>query len=478
MDSNQEYYKDLVQIFVDGETTEVENAVLFQSLAQNEYLQQELQSAVRFGKVMQESSKSHRVPPDLYSSVMDTVGFGTAQVVSKTGTVLSYLKSIALISLGALATFGIMRYTSKEDNTAINASIQSTQLQKHDEVNRLNSSNNSIGSKGGIQQDKSNRYSGIQNTENGFNSPNYNASQKKYSVSRSNAQSNGDNESHLNTPSVYKNTDRKYSGSVNPQLASIQGGNTQNGIFIHPDPLNTNSPSIVESVIKYNETTENLSEPEEARMGISHVNLLSISSAPVAPPMSSAARTPLGVQEIDGTNEKSWFIPRFVSLRGMMGIIRTANTMDANALTLTPDVSLGDIAADASWSISENTSLGVEVGSERLPLYSVQKVDGVSSYVLKNNITWAALKCRLDYRPNLLNFLLPNANDMWYTSSLSVGFSDAGLLLKSQQMLTYNFYDRYHISVGPEFTFQLISNNNTYQSALRSGLGVGLGYEF
>src|SRR6185369_6093870 len=105
---------------------------------------------------------------------------------------------------------------------------------------------------------------------------------------------------------------------------------SSSSIFQHQNPLNTNAPSREEALIKTNITTENTQETEKQNIGISNVNLLSISSAPISLPMSPSARTPLGVQEMDGLNSsKSWLTPRFVSLRGMMGLIRTANTIDA-----------------------------------------------------------------------------------------------------------------------------------------------------
>ncbi|MBI3259369.1 MAG: hypothetical protein HYZ54_07860 [Ignavibacteriae bacterium] len=478
MDSNQEYYKDLVQIFVDGETTEIENSVLFQSLAQNEYLQQELQSAVRFGKVMQESSKRHRVPPDLYSSVMSTVGFGTAQVVSKTGTIVTFLKSITLVSLGALATFGIMKLTQKAETSVSMISNQASQMLKHEVDSSSNSNNQQDYSHNNIELNNATQFNRVPKSNSLNISSYFNSVQNDNIHELNNKQNNSDDASRLKTRSQNKNPLKRFSERTVPIRFNSAVNTPLNNISDNLSLLKTNKLTAEESVIITKDVTENQPDVTQSNIGISNVKLLSVSSAPVAPPMSPSARTPLGVQKIDGLNSKSWFMPRFVSLRGMMGIIRTANTIDANSLTLTPDFAVGDIAADASWSISENTSLGVEIGRERLPLYTVQTTDGVTSYVLKNDIMWAALKCRLDYRPNLLEFLFPNINDLWYTSSLSVGFSDAGLLMKSQQMLTYNFYDRYHISVGPEFTFQLISNNNTYQSALRSGLGIGLGYEF
>ncbi len=475
MDSNEQYYKDLVQLFVDGETTEIENEVLFQSLTENTSLQQELQSAVRFGKVILTASKRYNAPPDLYSSVMNTVGLDAVEIATKANPVVTIVKSLVLVSLGALVTLGIVKFTDTEKPNKQVASSITPRVQSHEEgVNTVSHDNNESESVSVARN-----LSKENNTDKHYDNE----------LPQNNTEEFTKNEQHtkLNKSSIHKyfqqNTPQNNSSVLDNsqntivQVKEAMSRNRQNINSQYSNQLNSNSPKNPAELNGYSSVPADM--PDAAiQQQISLVSLLSVSSAASSLPMNPQMRTIIDMQETDGFTNHSWYVPRFVSARGMMGIIRTANTIDATALTLTPDVALGDIAIDATWAVSENTSLGIEVGRERLPLYSIQNINGVNTYTLKNNITWAALKYRLDYRPDLLEFLLPNSQSFWWTSAFSAGFSDAGMLLKSQAMLTYNFYDKYHISLGPEFTFQLISNNNSYQSALRSGIGLGIGYEF
>lgn len=478
MDSNEQYYKDLVQLFVDGETTEIENEVLFQSLTESTSLQQELQSAVHFGNVMLTASKRYNAPPDLYSSVINTVGLGAVEVVSKANAVITIVKSLALVSLGALVTLGIVKFTDTEKTDRQVAAAVTQEGQIYEDGVHTASNNESAPMSAGRNLSNEGYSNKHYYNELSQNSTDELTKNKQNTTLKQNTKPNRSSVHGISRLNTARNNNYAVDNYQNNTVLSsdAMSRSRQNNNSQYNNSQNSNTPENL-ALSNSNSSVPTDMQDVTTYQQVSSVSLLSVSSAASSLPMNPQMRVITDMQETDGIN-RSWYVPRFVSMRGMMGIIRTANTIDATALTLTPDVALGDIAIDATWAVSENTSLGIEVGRERLPLYSIENIDGVNTYTLKNNITWAALKYRLDYRPNMLEFLLPENSSFWWTSAFSAGFSDAGLLLKSQAMLTYNFYDKYHVSLGPEFTFQLISNNNTYQSALRSGIGLGIGYEF
>jgi len=416
MDASKEYSKELIQVFLDGETTEIENTVLFQALAASSALQQEFQSALRFGTAMQAMAKPLQPPADLEALVMKTVGFDTpvAPVHQSNNT---SIKSAALIFLGALLMYGIMKITPTSTAPTSESSAQFPAIQAAGRE--------------------------VVSTENYHHA----------AATQINTMSKLNSENRITGSVDARKITTSYQEAVRSTESAADENPSQAELFEQSN--STTAPSITSTPFQ---TIPHIAD-----------NRFSIPTDKKQAVISSE------IQSIAAPTESPW-LPKYAVFRGKLGAFRSANTMGANVLTIVPDVSAGDVQASAAWSISANSSLGIEAGRERLPLYEVQTLDGVNTYTLNDNITWVAVQYRLDGRPEVLDFLC--TNDTWFTSGLSAGFSTIGPLLRGEVSYNYTVYNSWYISAGPEITSQFFRKNGSVQAAVRIGVGIGIGYTF
>lgn len=99
---------ELVYLFVDGETNAAQEETLFNTLAGNPELQQELQEAILIRSTLEKDCSALAVPPETTAALFQKAGFtlpgaaGVSSVATFAGKVLYGLKSLALPALFAL----------------------------------------------------------------------------------------------------------------------------------------------------------------------------------------------------------------------------------------------------------------------------------------------------------------------------------------------------------------------------------------
>lgn len=121
---------ELVYLFVDGETNSAQEEILFNTLAGNPELQQELQEAILIRSTLEQDCSALAVPPDTTAAIFQKAGFalpgaaasGVSSVTSLVGKALYSLKSLALpalFSLGgaAIATMYFISHSTASENT-------------------------------------------------------------------------------------------------------------------------------------------------------------------------------------------------------------------------------------------------------------------------------------------------------------------------------------------------------------------------
>lgn len=99
---------ELVYLFVDGETSAAQEETLFNTLAGNPELQQELQEAILIRSTLEKDCSALAVPPETTAALFQKAGFalpgaaGVSTVATFAGKVFYGLKSLALPALFAL----------------------------------------------------------------------------------------------------------------------------------------------------------------------------------------------------------------------------------------------------------------------------------------------------------------------------------------------------------------------------------------
>ena len=108
-DETNNSMSELVYLFVDGETTSSQEEILFNTLAGNPGLQQELQEAILIRSTLEQDCSALAVPPETTAAIFQKAGFalpgaaaGMPGVTSWLGEVFYSLKSAVLPSLFAL----------------------------------------------------------------------------------------------------------------------------------------------------------------------------------------------------------------------------------------------------------------------------------------------------------------------------------------------------------------------------------------
>jgi len=124
---------ELVYLFVDGETSAAQEETLFNTLAGNPELQQELQEAILIRSTLEKDCSALAVPPETTAALFQKAGFalpgaaGVSSVATFAGKVLYGLKSLALPALFALGGAALSAvYFWGNVPMAPNASISAT----------------------------------------------------------------------------------------------------------------------------------------------------------------------------------------------------------------------------------------------------------------------------------------------------------------------------------------------------------------
>lgn len=121
---------ELVYLFVDGETNSAQEEILFNTLAGNPELQQELQEAILIRSTLEQDCSALAVPPDTTAAIFQKAGFalpgaaasGVSSITSLVGNALYSLKSLALPTLftlggAAIATMYFISHSTASENS-------------------------------------------------------------------------------------------------------------------------------------------------------------------------------------------------------------------------------------------------------------------------------------------------------------------------------------------------------------------------
>lgn len=492
-------YSDLIYLFLDKEATQTEIDVLFMELSRNPILQKEFQEIASFYAVAGATANSYLPPADLAQSVFNAVGvqlapssvvanslYSTIQnslrspLTSSLATIFSsgLAKSIALICMGAGMTIAtnwiynsaLTKSTSKLQETVADNSSQlgsnntkqksiptqpnlsnqqapsyasesqqSTISQTDDGRHNTGSStqsdgitlNNSIDNQGRQFQTRTQRYR--QQNSNSANNSSYSNSNN---IATHSNNSNGLNQSKQGLNSQLE------SSHTSQNDGSNNGGNNDNhNDNITPFIATTLTPSELQNL--KSKVHNSMSERERA-IDIEQYNPISVSR---------------GLNAI---------VPNYIIIGSSIGLIQLP-VSNLNS-TVQPEGH-----CEILWSLSENVYVGVGGGNEHFPYNDIIVEPGKTTYIPRENMTYAGFTAR--YKSSLSSFeFLPSwMKEMEAQGAVMIGGSSIGLYSRFGGSLCYPVLPWLEVQLNTAISISAYNELTAIRGAQRINAGIGLG---
>lgn len=405
---------DLVYLFVDGETTPAQEELLFSSLASNPELQQELQEAILIRSTLEKDCSALAVPPETTATIFQKAGFGTPGV-SSTFTVGSLIQGttqiLRSIALPASCAIGGAALTAM----FFNSNTPKTE-QIHDPVDNTYYTREISGELGSnktaLQQLNFSPESPISST----------------------------------FPVTTSTTDRSsnMASDVEKNIAANQ-----------PETLSeiTNNAGIVEEDQSFveNQIVENV-------VPISSVlnNTNSFGS--------NSSRVPIGnVSTIKAQSERA--LPLTFSVRGII------DAVSSPSISASPSSNqLNNLVLSLGYKVSENTTIGLEGGSQNLQYYTFEngKNDNATPH---SSIEWLGAYYNR-------TFPILEQDELTPFTQISVGGTLSGPTGRFLMGLRWNPYKYINISGGIESSLFLYQNSSQWYSMKTVGFSYQVNVNF
>lgn len=465
MNNDELHISDLIQLFLDGESTDIENDLLFSALAQNKMAQAEFQSAVRTGALLRTVAQTHQPPVELSSLVMQKVGFsigagitaGTAATSIATTTGFSlWLRSLpallqsgkvmALVGFLTVATVGSYFYLNSQNTPSVSVEQASTEHSSSTSVS-TSASNTAASSASSSEQAStpllSEKQSSLSSTA---------ASSASASVGQFAATTHKQEDILVSRPS----TQLSGGGTVSSRLASLS------------------------HATKHYAQKTTLATTEEPRNG---EGTIAMELSPVAPQLPARISFPSGgglttklqpstadissaLLKPDITDDGVDMTPDAIWLRSMSALSHYPQRSSAQS------GNFADLDLCILFKVGKGLSAGVEFGSEFLPSYVLSTNGNSTEYILQERIGWGGFTLWYDQSSPLL------FDELHSFASASMGQSNAGPLAKAQAGIYCNVFDDFHIGTSVDGTLLLFKTSSGWQSAGRNGISLVMGYRF
>lgn len=413
---------ELVYLFVDGETTSAQEEILFNSMAGNPDLQQELQEAILIRSTLEQDCSALAVPPETTAAIFQKAGFslpGTSSgltVGSLIGSATQLLRSIALPSAFAIggAAITTLYFMNVHDDTRLSESYAETPA-----VNRIATTSQVLVSKN----------DGVTLQQN------------EYATERNVGSEDIKRNHQLNTLIHPKNNNSSF--GVSSITENEHSSLSENSTF---DDNNVSEANFEDSGIAANSS-----------IPLQDVSYLSAIQRPLQFNGTSAlSRTELKENEFDKfltESEQSQFI---VSVRGFSAV----ETMPKTNKTV-PSESFNNITLSLGYLLSEHAVVGLEGGSQSLQYYTFENGRNEKA-TLHNSMMWLG-----GYYRQLFPIL--EFSDIHPYAQVSLGGTLSGPTGRMITGLTWKPDARVSLSAGIEGSAFLYQNSAEWYSVRTLG---------
>lgn len=414
---------DLIDLFVDGEADDIQQATLFQALANDSDLQEEFNSAIRIRTAVDNSRALINTPPAVTQQLFSQIGIAPPAATTITGVggsvgggakLLSVLQTALIPTISAIGGAAIMAIVMV-GLQAPNDSVPAQNLATHTEVESLKpAETTATDSPKNVSDAGSRPYAANSASHNDEFPANF-------------TQNSGAARPHNSLHSGAYLTDLNENSSTPPPIVH-EAIETAQPIawFADSAPAYTNDNAFDQSM--YNETE------------FDYFNNFAL---------------------LDQT-EYSDISIRMRGLSSLKFLPKQAFAVDANPL-------INNFGIAALYRMSENHSIGIELGQETFPLF-ILNADNV--FEESPRLQWAGLTYQYEMdRITALSGIQPFFN-------IVIGGSRSGPLFKSVIGMKYPVSHRLSVMLGVEGTMQSYRRLAVWLNARKLGATYGLQYNF
>ncbi|HPO64095.1 MAG TPA: hypothetical protein PK762_13535 [Candidatus Kapabacteria bacterium] len=426
MNNYIENISDLIYLFIDGETDEIEQQALFKELANNYELQTEFKQAVLMSKNFMRDKAVLTPAATLKNSIflkagLSAAGGAVATSIVSTGSLGRVFDLFSKFSTQIFATLAGSLATVLVMLTLVNPLIydnsDNSQVTKNIQNNKINQNDNNS----------------LSNYNNEANNPLTLPSDVP--VSR------------VNTSKIYQ---QKPNNAISNQ-----------GLLVinSPEEILTNESIDNKEIINTNQVLINESNIFNSKAFILNN---SIGSNGLNNTLILSSYDPL-VELIDLSNGKIVLDLKSISTLKFYG----GNDISGYDETFINDAMLG-----VMYKADDHNSFGLQFGKEAFHIYRVENIDSTHNFIQENSVFWFAGMYRYEFNQ------LPIFSNINPYFDISLGATKYGLMSKGTAGLIFNLSNSAYCSLGLEGAMLSYNDRGKYNLAGKLGLIYSLGIRF
>lgn len=466
---------ELIDVFLDGEHSGTERAVLFTALGSNTDLQIEFEEALRIRTAALTDAALTVPPPDLTSSLMARAGFGGAAIESASSATTAgqgFLASVGTSLSSVFATFGIPFVTAVIGffagiNYPITDALSVAQNPSSASAPSLKGYNdNAVGTREGLFSSAMQSPALLQ--ADGAYAPAQ--LQQDLVTNRDDVFPNNHSESSgFNHSTIAYESIRPAVNNINDmKVGSDSGSGTESGIstadrvMISTDDSNGRNGS---------SSTSAVFEPSNIRNSEQGPPALTASPYTIRTQLTSVTYS-VPEYEIPMPQARSLAIPSVspleLSIRGTRGIQQTLDSLVNRA----DAVNMGNVGIGIRYAVGPNLQVLLEGGRESFATYVYDNTSGPLPYRIQQNIIWAAAGAR-----GVVDVLSEDFHTALFGQVL-VGASDVGALIRPMAGLQWKPDKRVTLFGGVEQLFLQTKAQGITGTGSKLSFSYGLSLNF
>lgn len=431
MSIDNQAYKDLIYLHIDGQTNEAESQALFKAMAEDSELRQEFDEAVRLDKALMLDKSELLPPPSLSAKVFEKAGFAkeAEEAVPVAGMFSKLLSGVATaVVLSSIAFTGLtmLNEMNKPDGSGEIASSINTKIARQYDM-KANNANMPIASTSlSSEQD-------IRLKDNSNNI-------------YSNSKINNNRSINIKDDNSAKNK--------NAKLATDKHLNAKQSEEKLSESIALNAEDIIS---------------EERKETASYTDFYALASSEIRGQYAG------NINPIFGASGNE-YLPIDVDYSGNSDFSVTLNGLlntnyFPNRTIFQSNDPLQNVNLSLSYHYDDSQAFGIELGAEDLQVYEISQVGAKFKFDLKPTLYWLGLSYRYTF-----NELIDDVPLRLY-SQVAVGGSKYGPVTKLGAGLSYQLSNRFTLSLGYNWTSLMYTHMSTYWFTHKTGLNYSISYK-
>lgn len=439
MSADNQAYKDLIYLHLDGQATEAESQALFSAMAEDSDLRAEFDEAVKLEKALMLDKTELTPSQSLTNKVFDAAGFATKtanQIPPPVGVFCKLINSVAtavVLSSIAFTGFTMMNSMNKQTEANINNAnyvAQSINSQIAKQYDMKTNSANAI-------QMASTSLSSKQITQNNINQTENSQNNSRQIENR--RINNKDNNSNNNTMLLAKN---KFSNVALSKDEATKRAEQDLALNIISEERENTASCNDFYALASSEIRGQYTDNFNIIIGACGNEYL-----PIEMNYPSNSNFSLAVNGLFNTN----YFP--------------------NREIFQSNDPLQNLNLSLNYLYNENHTFGLELGAEDLQVYEITQIGTKFKFDLKPTLYWVGLSYRFTFDEII------DALPLRAYSQVAIGGSKYGPVTKLGAGLSYQLSSKLALSIGYDWTSLMYTHMATYRFTHKTGLKYSISYK-